>query len=71
MHFDAGMPDEKQYVLVVMPKRLAFGPFETAADAEYAAMDFYGTAITGASARNEFLIAELRSDAAPNGAWNS
>jgi hypothetical protein len=56
------MPDDKQYVLVITkPHCLALGPFSSRDDAEYAAMDHYGTAITGASARDEFLIAELRS----------
>lgn len=53
--------DQKQYVLVIKDRYLAFGPFASADDAEYAAMDYYGTAITGASAKDEFLIAELRS----------
>lgn len=54
------MHNDKQYVLVIKTKWLAFGPFHTLADAEYAAMDYYGTPITGASMRGEFLIAELR-----------
>ena len=40
---------------------VTYGPFETRLAAEYAAMDYYGTAITGASARDAFLITELRS----------
>jgi len=51
----------KQYVLVIKDQHLAYGPFASADDAEYAAMDYYGTAITGASAKDEFLIVELRS----------
>lgn len=51
--------DAKQYVLVIKDRYLAFGPFDTQDAAEYAAMDYYGTAITGASAKDEFLIAEL------------
>jgi hypothetical protein len=50
----------KQYVLVIKNKCLALGPFASADDAEYAAMDYYKTAITGASINGEFLIAELR-----------
>lgn len=53
--------DQRQYVLVIKNRRLAFGPFASADDAEYAAMDYYGTAITGASINDEFLIAEMRS----------
>jgi hypothetical protein len=52
---------ETAYVLVIKNKRLALGPFASTDEAEYAAMDYYGTAITGASANDEFLIAELRS----------
>lgn len=63
------MHDDKQYVLVIKNKRLAFGPFDRCEDAEYAAMDYYGTAITGASAKDEFLIAELRSNVPLEGAW--
>ena len=58
----SGMPnehDEKRYVLVIKNKWRAFGPFDTRENAEYAAMDYYGTAITGASAKDEFLIVEL------------
>jgi hypothetical protein len=51
--------DSKQYILVIQNKRLALGPFASRDDAEYAAMDYYGTAITGASIKGEFLIAEL------------
>ena len=51
--------DDKQYVLVIKDRYLALGPFSSRDDAEYAAMDYYGTAITGASAKDEFLIAEL------------
>lgn len=51
--------DAKQYVLVIKDKRIAFGPFATRDDAEYMAMDYYRTAITGASWNEEFLIAEL------------
>jgi hypothetical protein len=52
---------DKRYVLVIKNRCVAYGPFGTRDDAEYAAMGYYGTAITGASARDEFLIAELRS----------
>jgi len=55
--------DEMLYVLVggINGRRpVAFGPFSSRDDAEYAAMDYYGTAITGASIKGEFLIAELR-----------
>jgi len=52
--------DEKRYVLVIKNRGLALGPFASRDEAEYAAMDHYGTAITGASANDEFLIAELR-----------
>jgi hypothetical protein len=59
---------KKLYVLIVgidarRPGReaVAYGPFDTRDAAEYAAMDYYGTAITGASARDAFLITELRS----------
>lgn len=58
--------DEKIYVLVVGIKTrrpVAYGPFHTRNAVEYAAMDYYGTAITGASAKDEFLITELRSAA--------
>lgn len=54
--------DTKTYVLVVAIKTrrpVAYGPFATRDEAEYAAMDHYGTAITGASWDGEFLIAEL------------
>lgn len=54
------MQDEKRYVLVIKDRHLALGPFTSQDAAEYAAMDYYGTAITGASAKDEFLIAELR-----------
>jgi len=50
----------EQYVLVIRDRRLALGPFSSREDAEYAAMDYYGTAITGASARGDFLVADLR-----------
>ena len=66
------MPNEtdiKHYVLVIKNKWLAYGPFTTRDDAEYAAMDYYGTAITGASAKDEFLIAELQATVPPDGAW--
>lgn len=55
------MPNEKRYVLVIKNKRVAYGPYDALENAEYAAMDYYGTAVTGASARDEFLITELRS----------
>lgn len=56
------MRETKQYVLVILvPKALAFGPFASLNEAEYMAMDYYETAITGASIKNEFLIAELKS----------
>lgn len=67
--------DEKTYVLVVAIKwtypdlkhrPVAYGPFHTRDAVEYAAMDYYGTAITGASANDEFLIAELRSATDPD-----
>ena len=61
--------DEKRYVLVIKNKWRAYGPFATRDDAEYAAMDYYGTAITGASAKDEFLIAELQANVPLNGAW--
>ena len=50
----------KQYVLVILKERIAFGPFPTADDVEYAAQDYYGTAVTGASYNGEFVIVELR-----------
>lgn len=53
--------DIEQYILVIVNKGLAFGPFSSRDDAEYAALDYYGTAVTGASINNEFVIAELRS----------
>jgi hypothetical protein len=56
-----GTVTEVSYVLVIKDKALAYGPFATRDDAEYMAMDYYGTAITGASIKGEFLIAELRS----------
>ena len=64
---------QRQYVLVIKARYLAFGPFASRDDAEYAAMDYYGTAITGASAKDDFLITELRpaKDLMPEGAWNS
>lgn len=55
-----GAVAEGAFVLVIKNKGLAYGPFATRDDAEYMAMDYYGTAITGASAKDEFLIAELR-----------
>jgi hypothetical protein len=58
MH-DSSHENEKRYVLVIKNRRLALGPFASADEAEYAAMDHYGTAITGASANDEFLIAAL------------
>lgn len=54
---------EASYVLVIIDKGIAFGPFAHRDDAEYAALDYYGTAVTGASIKNEFVIAELRSGA--------
>lgn len=63
------MNDDKIYVLVIKSRWIAYGIFETLAAAEHAAMDYYGTAITGASAKDEFLIAELRSDVPLEGAW--
>lgn len=63
LHFVGGMNDEKhdekRYVLVIKRRWLAYGPFTSRDDAEYAALDYYGTAVTGASAWDEFLIAEL------------
>ena len=64
--------DEKLYVLVVGidgRRPVAYGPFHTRAAAEHAAMDYYGTAVTGASARDAFLITELRSNVPLEGAW--
>ncbi len=62
--FPMDMPDptptSKQYVLVILKERVAFGPFLTADDVEYAALDYYGTAVTGASWKGAFMIAELR-----------
>ena len=54
---------EVSYVLVIKDKGIAFGPFAHRDDAEYAALDYYGTAVTGASIKEEFMIAELRSGA--------
>ena len=54
---------DKQYVLVILTKGLAFGPFASGDEVEYAAQDYYGTAITGASINREFVIVELRSGA--------
>jgi hypothetical protein len=54
--------DDKLYVLVVgidVRHPVAYGPFRTRDEVEYAAADHYGTAITGASMRGAFLIAEL------------
>jgi hypothetical protein len=63
MHDDNDKHD-KQYVLVIKSLRgggcVAFGPLPSLDAAEYAAMDYYGSSITGASANDEFLIAELR-----------
>jgi hypothetical protein len=50
----------KQYVLVILKERIAFGPFPTADDVEYAVQDYYGTAVTGASYNGEIAIVELR-----------
>ena len=50
---------EKRYVVVIKNRCLALGPFDSADAVEYALMDYYGTAITGASAQDEYLIAEL------------
>lgn len=64
--------DETRYVLVVgidNRRPVAYGPFHTREDAEHAAMDYYGTAVTGASARDAFLITELRSKIPLEGAW--
>jgi hypothetical protein len=66
------LEDKKLYVLVVgidVRRPVTYGPFQTRDAAEYAAMDYYGTAITGASAKDAFLITELRSDVPPEGAW--
>lgn len=52
--------NDKQYLLIILSERIAFGPFTTADETEYAAQDYYGTAVTGASIKGEFLIAELR-----------
>ena len=51
--------NEKQFVLVILTTRRAFGPFATADEAEYAALDYYGTAVTGASIKGEFMIVAL------------
>lgn len=52
-----------RYVLIIRKshdtRAVAYGPFDTIEAAEYAAMDYYGTAITGASARDAFAITEL------------
>jgi hypothetical protein len=68
--------DTTTYVLVILKhpttrRAVAFGPFHTRHDAEYAAMDYYGTAITGASAKDEFMITELQSGSGVSleGAW--
>lgn len=50
-----------QYILVIKSDRIAHGPFDSREDAEYMAMEIYGTAVTGASMREDFLIVELRS----------
>jgi len=48
-------PDERtKYVLITDNK--VFGPFEDATEAEYAAMAYWGTAVTGASARDDIKI---------------
>jgi len=51
------------YVLVIKNKGIVFGPFMNCEDAEYAALDYYGTSVTGASIKEEFMIAELRDGA--------
>jgi hypothetical protein len=54
--------DEKLYVLVVgidIRRPVTYGPFHTRDAAEYAALNHYRTAITGASARFAFTITEL------------
>lgn len=65
------MPQELYVLVVGIDIRLpvAYGPFHTRDAAEYAAMDYYGTTITGASAKDAFLITELRSSVPPEGAW--
>lgn len=50
---------EKQFVLVILTARCAFGPFATSDEAEYAAQDYYGTTVTGASIKGEFMIVAL------------
>lgn len=50
---------EVAYVMVIKNKGIAFGPFANRDDAEYAALDYYGTAVTGASIKEEFMIVEL------------
>jgi hypothetical protein len=60
--------DEKLYVLVVgidVRRPVAYGPFHTRDAVEHAAMSYYGTAVTGASVRDAFLITELRSATDP------
>ena len=52
---------DKQYVLVILKERVAFGPFPTADEVEYAVQDYYGSAVTGASYNGEFMIVALRS----------
>ena len=58
------MDDDKRYILIIRgtqgSRSIAYRPFEGWINAEYAAMDYYGTAVTGASARDAFLIAELQ-----------
>ena len=54
---------EAAYVLVIKNKGIAFGSFAHRDDAEYAALDYYGTAVTGASIKEEFFIVELRDGA--------
>lgn len=52
--------DDRQYILVILkPEAIAYGPFRSRDDAEYTAMDYYRTAITGASVDNKFAIVEL------------
>ena len=51
-------PTKNNYALIIKKRSLALGPF-TSQEAEYAAMDYYDTAVTGASVRDEVIIAEL------------
>jgi hypothetical protein len=56
------MADDKRYILIIRggSRSIAYGLFEGRVHVEHAAMDYYGTAVTGASARDAFLIVELQ-----------